>query len=329
MVTEHIKEYLPEESQDASVSILMRQRNNDVTLHELLIKTHEDAVVSKIYMEGFYKQYENGLSLESILGQIAEEYISSRTDKLNGIGDWFYDYEKVKDRLVLKVVNKEKNASLLKTLPHKDLVNTDLTVIYMVLLEIKEQSSVSINVENDYLKFWGIESNDLYQVALENTERFCPAQIGHIEDVVSELLEGKKKDRKELSDYVIEPYNQYVLSNEQRLHGAAVMLYPDVLHRLAQNAGGNLFVLPSGTNEILLIKDDGKLTAAELQAVVIDTNLKVVEPEEFLSDEVYYYDREEQSLSMATDREQTKELLEWLVSQCGSQEMENEWEPEV
>jgi len=329
MVTEHIKEYLPEETQDASISILKRQKNNDVTSHELFIKMPEDAIVCKIYMKEFYKQYENGISMKSILEQIAEEYISNRTDTANGIGYWFLDYEKVKDRLVLKVVNRDKNASLLKTIAHKDLENTDLTVIYMVLMDIKMQSSISINVEKNHLRFWGIEGNELYQVALENTERFCPAQIGHIKDVMSELEGGEKKEQKELSDYVIEPYNQYVLSNEQRIRGATVMLYPDVLQRLAENAGGNLFIMPSSTNEILLIKDDGKLTAAELQAIVVDTNRKYVEPEEFLSNEVFYYDREEQSLSIATDKEQTKELLERLGSKRGSDEMENEWEQEV
>jgi len=77
------------------------------------------------------------------------------------------------------------------------------------------------------------------------------------------------------------------------------------------------------------MKDDGMLNAAELQAMVVDINRNLVEPEELLSDEVYYYDREEQSLSMATDKDQTKELLERLASQCGSQEIENEWEQEV
>jgi len=330
-ITEHIKEYLPEAFQNANISILKTKVNNDnILLNGLSIKREDDLIVPNLYMDGLYKQYENGRSLESIMGYIAEKYTSGRSDKFNELEAWFSNYEKVKERLILQVVNKDNNASLLERVPHKDLENMDLTTIYKVLLDSRWHGSGTIPVSNEHIKYWGINGTDLYQVALENTVCLCPAQIGNIEDVVSELMEGgETKDREELSGYVIEPYNQYVLSNEQRAHGATVMLYPDVLQQLAESSDGNLFIMPSSTNEILLIKDDGKLTAAELQAIVMDTNRKCVEPEEFLSDEVYYYDREEQSLSMATDKEQTKELLERLGSQWGSDEMENEWEQEV
>lgn len=41
----------------------------------------------------------------------------------------------------------------------------------------------------------------------------------------------------------------------------------------------------------------------------MDINRHMVEPEEVLSDQVYRYDRESQSLSMATTREETEKLL--------------------
>ena len=330
-ITEQIKEYLPEAFQNANISILKTKVNNDNTLlHGLSIKREVDLIVPNLYMDGLYKQYENGRSMESILSYIAKKYTSGRSDKYNNLEAWFSNYEKVKERLILQVVNKANNALLLERVSHKYLENVDLTAVYKVLLNTREHGSATIPVNNEHIECWGIDGNDLYQVALENTVRLRPAQIGNIEDVVTELMgEVETKDQEELSNYVIEPYNQYVLSNEQRLHGATSMLYPDVLQKLAENSDGNLFIMPSSTNEILLIKDDGKLTAAELQAIVVDTNRKYVEPEEFLSNEVFYYDREEQSLSIATDKEQTKELLERLGSKWGSDEMENEWEQEV
>jgi len=328
-ITEHIKEYMPKAFQEADVTILTTQKNNSITLHGLSIMRQEDKIVPKIYLEGFYEQYENGRSLESILRNIAEVHTNSMTDQFNDIGDWFSDYDKVKEKLVLQVVNKDKNASLLETLPHKDLENTDLTVIYKVLLETQEYGSATIGVNNDHIGHWGIDGNALYKAALENTERLCPVQITSMYDIMLELGGGENKSQKELSDYVIEPYNQYVLSNKQRTNGATVMLYPDILQQLAKNSGGNLFILPSSIHEILLMKDDGRLNAAELQAMVMEVNRAMVEPEELLSDEVYYYDKEGQSLSVATDKDQTKELLERLGAQWGSDEMENEWEQEV
>ena len=57
------------------------------------------------------------------------------------------------------------------------------------------------------------------------------------------------------------------------------------------------------------MRDNGDMNAAELQAMVMGVNQEVVSPEELLSNEVYYYDGKEHTLSMATSRNQV-----WLVT---------------
>ena len=127
----------------------------------------------------------------------------------------------------------------------------------------------------------------------------------------------------------MEPYEQYVLSNSSTCHGASVLLYPDVLDQLAQNAGENLFILPSSIHELILMRDNGEMSAGELQAMVACVNQEGVEPQEVLSDEVYYYDKDEHSLTMATSKEHTAALkshLELSVSPEPVQETEYERE---
>ena len=88
-----------------------------------------------------------------------------------------------------------------------------------------------------------------------------------------------------------------------------------------RGAGANFFILPSSIHESILILDTGEMDAKELQAMVMSVNQTNVSPEERLSDEVYYYDREEHCLSMATGREATQELKEQL-RQAGDNSME-------
>jgi len=56
------------------------------------------------------------------------------------------------------------------------------------------------------------------------------------------------------------------------------------------------------------MRDNGDVNAAELQAMVMGVNQETVSPEERLTNEVYYYDGKEHTLSMATMKEETAEL---------------------
>ena len=65
------------------------------------------------------------------------------------------------------------------------------------------------------------------------------------------------------------------------------------------------------------------MNAKELQAMVMSVNRNDVPLEDWLSDEVYYYDREEHCLSTATHREETEELKNRLT-ETGDMELVEE-----
>ena len=77
----------------------------------------------------------------------------------------------------------------------------------------------------------------------------------------------------------------FILSNAQHFYGASVLLYPDVLRTLAGRKKG-FFILPSSVHEVLLLADTGRESRFELYQMVNEVN-------EFLSDNVYYFGREE------------------------------------
>lgn len=75
---------------------------------------------------------------------------------------------------------------------------------------------------------------------------------------------------------------------------------------------------------LILIKETGELNASELQAMVMDVNQNEVPPEDILSNGVYYYDGTEQTLSLATSREETAELVKRLQQSADFSQLENE-----
>jgi len=82
----------------------------------------------------------------------------------------------------------------------------------------------------------------------------------------------------------------YVISNEQQLQGAAAVFYPGMMEAAARELKGDFFLLPSSVHEMLLVPDDGNMTAAELSTMVSTVNRQEVAPELRLSDNVYHYD---------------------------------------
>ncbi|MDE7298617.1 MAG: hypothetical protein K2N94_07280, partial [Lachnospiraceae bacterium] len=142
--------------------------------------------------------------------------------------------------------------------------------------------------------------------ALNNMVHRMPAQVLEMESV----LAGKETPRKP-EEVSCQSNGLYILRNTGEKYGAAALLYPGVLQTLAENSGADLFLLPSSTHEMLVMKVDGR-KAKELQRVVMEVNRSELKPEDILSNQVYCYDAKTQSLSCATTKEETQELLQEL-----------------
>lgn len=159
------------------------------------------------------------------------------------------------------------------------------------------------------LEWWGISGEALYEQALKNTEHLFKPEMYNMCDI----LFG---DEEEMESKELLPYEQYVLSNDAKLNGATVMLYPNLLQEIGEATKSNFFILPSSVHELILIKDNGEMSAEEFQRMVMEINRTQVAPEEVLSDEVYSYDYREQKVVLATNPEQTKEFVAQMSGMC-------------
>ena len=82
------------------------------------------------------------------------------------------------------------------------------------------------------------------------------------------------------------------------------MGYPDFFKDAAEQIGGSYFILPSSVHEILLLADDGSMSAQELSAMVSAVNSQEVMPEEQLGSEAYHYDAQAQVFEKASAYEE-------------------------
>ena len=96
----------------------------------------------------------------------------------------------------------------------------------------------------------------------------------------------------------------YVLSNEDKLNGAAVLLNDKVMDDITEKLGQDYFILPSSVHEVLIVPKNDQMDLKTLESMVQDVNATQVAPEERLSDHVYAYDAKEHELFRADKAEE-------------------------
>lgn len=290
------------------------KKNNGVRLHGLSILKQDDPnrIAPTIYMEDFYERYIGGIPLAETVREIIRTY-EAHTVKEDISMEFFRDYEKVRDRIVYKLINYEMNKGLLQEIPH--ILYLDLAVVFYYYMENETFGAASILIYNVHIKNWAVSRERLIADAKYNTPRVLGYRLANMEDIMRELIrkdlwdrisqkknDGRQKEKdslEKLTDQMVECFldgraetQMYVLSNRSSMNGAACILYPNVLKEFAERIGSDLYILPSSIHEVILIKDQGIEDAEGLRNMVKDVNRTQLDPEEILSDQVYYYSRE-------------------------------------
>ncbi len=271
---------------DASVHVQEVRKNNNVLLHGMTILRKGQNVSPTIYLDGFFDMLEDGMDIEYIVRKILEAYVRGLPrNKVNM--DFFRDFEKVRDRIVYRLVNREKNADLLADIPHVDFL--DLSICFCYSYEHPELGAGMILIHNNHVAMWKTCHSELMQLAERNTPWLMPARLCSMDHALKgileeEALEELRQLQQESGKYL------HVLSNEKRCQGAAAMLYPGILAEAARRLRGSFYILPSSIHEVILLPDDGRGSGEGLHDMIADINRSQLREEEVLSDYAYRYD---------------------------------------
>ncbi len=290
---------LPEHTKLEIRSIL---KNNDLHLDALTIMEPGETITPNFYLQHYYPDYQEGTSLESI----AQDILNSRDHANSASRGVSVDvsFKACKSQIIYRLISEERNRELLQTVPYVPFL--DLAIIFYCVIQEGDDGICSLRVTNTLLEDWKIKVKDLLQLAAANTARLFPVSLTPLRETMEDLIfsmrdqddDGSTLSPEELfpvdlpEDY-IEPY---VMSNTKMINGAATVLYPDALHRAAQQLGHNLYILPSSIHEVMLIADTGDVDQSELQRMVQEVNETCVCEEEILSDQVYYFDRHQHTI---------------------------------
>jgi hypothetical protein len=286
LVQEEISEVISEE---IVVSFEKIPKNNGVFLDGMVFSKNGDNASPIIYMEEYYEFWKKGVGFEQLVEKILWNY-GHYGPKMRMPSDFFRDYDKIKSHIFYKMINYEKNREQLKNMPH---VRTlDLAMVFYYRVENVEPPA-SIAIQNSHLKMWKITMDELVENARKYTCLYLPAefltmaQLAGIEEEDLDRMEGSVGAKR---------LPMYILTNKERQLGAGAMFYPGMLEQAEKLLGGTFFVLPSSIHECILVPQMDGYSQNELTAMVTEINEDHVDPREVLSDQAYYYLKEDKKL---------------------------------
>lgn len=266
-----------------------------VAKQALVIQRGNDMVCPIIYLDAVYERFLAGATANEVVNEIAAHCRHNRSD-LHTAVQGINDYSFANSRLIIKVINCEKNREFLTRTPHIQIEGLDLAGIFYLVLKNDGRELAGATVTRELMEAWGKSPEELLAAAEKNMELFYPLAATPIETIMEKLA----KDNSMWGDMVRAQMHStpdglqlYVLCDaETSMMGASAFLMRKSLHDLATERDSNLIIFPSSIHELILLPETGILwEREEFYRMVRDVNQMFVSDKEFLSDHVYYYDR--------------------------------------
>lgn len=282
--------------EETIVDITEVVKRNDTKRMALCVRSKNGICGRNVYVEPYYRMFLRDTPLDEVVEEIADFL---EKDRIKGnpfmdgliILDWLTNYSKAKERLMFRLVNAEANQEYLRDAIRKPYL--DLYISIYLLVNISPNQTGTVTVTKSMLDAWGVSEDEVFAQAMENTRKTFPETVLHVNTIVEESLSSD-----EFRAYMNVPEDKvvqlYVLTNNRKIDGAGTVLYEGVLRDVADKLGLKHFVIfLSSVHELILMPSDPKdEDIPYLQKMVREINATVVAPDEWLSTNVYHYDRE-------------------------------------
>lgn len=136
-----------------------------------------------------------------------------------------------------------------------------------------EKDGESVPVTNAMAKEYGVSLDEIVREAMLNSQRIKPAVLTKVEF-------GDGSD-----------FPMWVVSNQARFCGAAVLFYPGMMKRIEKKIGSGYIVIPSSIHEFIIVPDNENIDMDGLAGIISSVNgdESFISPEEVLSGTPYHY----------------------------------------
>lgn len=273
-----------------TVKVFEGKKKNNISKVGIEINGNHENITPVIYLEEAFEQYLRGESITTISKNIIEFYSKLPNQPFPCNIDKLEDFDYLKDKILFKVINADRNKEILSECPH--IYKIDLAIVFYALLDKSSFETATFLIKREHMKEWGISEDELMKIALENSEKLEPATLLSVEEVMLETMFHTVPQNflHESSQRQSESIQMYVLTNESRRYGAGCIFYNGMLDKVGNILGEDFYILPSSIHDCIILPiTSSLLDMEEVNEMICKTNELAVIEEEQLNNHCYKY----------------------------------------
>ncbi len=268
---------------EAHTELVTAVKNNEAEYPAISVE--KDGVQARCFIDGSVSAIENG---ETTIEEEAKKISSFFEEELGE-----KRFEDIKDmtkqfdnpdlsRITLEVINATQNEEMLKSVPH-NLVADDLAGIARYQLG----NGASCVINDGLAKHLGYTPKEILDYGASNIRN----EGYHITNMGQMIADMMGMPYAEAEDMFPQEQGMYVITNENKVHGAAGIFFDRELRKQVAEKfdGEDYLILPSSIHETIAVKAD-TLTPEQTKEMITEINGCELRPEEVLSNRAYHVD---------------------------------------
>ena len=251
------------------------------------IVMYNDDKESSIRIEMDYlKHMNNTEEVSDYVKHSIEEY-GKISEDVKFVIDRMEFYDLIKDRLIIRPLNYSNNKNNLEDYVY-DTFGDIALVLYAVIDD--EESLHTVKIPYDIFKKWNLDKKVVFTAAMDSTKKSAEARI-------YTDLRSINGDGMDINDNVILESNTIpMITTIRKTNGAIAMSYPGVKEKIAEMFDDSFYVAFTSIHEAMIHKK-GTIEPSSIRRNIRATN-RTFGKEETLTEEVYYYDKDNHSFGM-------------------------------
>jgi len=274
VVTERIMEFLPPLYASYKPETKKIHKVNEEKTALMLLPEDKSLcnATPMVYLEDMYEMFSEREDLDETMKSIANIFMNNICMPFEV--DNVFDFKKLKNRVVMELINTEMNEELLADLPHTDVIN--MSVIYRVIMRLCDDGGFDSIIVNDHvLEEMGVGRDEVHELALQNTTDI-------MEPVIMDLSP-----------------KALMITNNFQTFGASAMIIGEVMEIVGRRLGTDkMYIIPCSIHEFIAVQAEGT-ELESLVAMLAEGNREFTRECDILSNSIYLYDLKEQKISKA------------------------------
>ncbi|MCL2387438.1 MAG: DUF5688 family protein [Defluviitaleaceae bacterium] len=212
------------------------------------------------------------------------------------------EFDEVKNRLIIRPLNYNKNKKLLKG--HVYRLNGDIAITLYMLMNNDASGLSTAKVERRTIEKWNLHENYIFDLAEENTLKNFKPYVVPIDiflkgaEDADDVPDNNKFFMEQDFKLMKSVQSTYVLFLQDNINNATIPFINGTLQRLSEIMNDDLYLVIASMSYLVMHPQKSiSLKQAKRNARNEKTN-PYADPDEYLSDNVYLYTRADDTLKM-------------------------------